>query len=268
MKRVVLLLVALAVVAALFVPMGASDPPTVAVERGDTLGGLAKTAGVSVAELREWNGIDGDLIHVGQELATGPSGPGKPAWMVLRDRFAPPDEERRWAGILGWLVRNAEALDADGAGRILAFLADEPLDVRGRGVAGLLALARAWVPPVPTGSCAVPKPTQRYRPSGIQGTRLVGMDDSEWTVTELRSWRALFWEGRKMRHCVSMYASRVKTGQCSIWSLRRNGARVLTVEVRNRARDIVQIRGHCNRRATDEERTVLAAWADRAGLSL
>lgn len=88
MKRALLLLLALAVVGALLVPIGASDPPTVVVKRGDTLGGLAKTAGVSVAELREWNGIDGDLIQVGQELATGPSGAGKPAWMVLRERFA------------------------------------------------------------------------------------------------------------------------------------------------------------------------------------
>ena len=38
------------------------------VERGDTLGRIAKQHGVTVAQLRTWNGISGDLIEVGQVI--------------------------------------------------------------------------------------------------------------------------------------------------------------------------------------------------------
>ena len=38
------------------------------VLRGDTLGRIAAEYGVSVEQLRAWNGLEGDLIHVGQVL--------------------------------------------------------------------------------------------------------------------------------------------------------------------------------------------------------
>ena len=38
------------------------------VKRGDTLSRIAKTHGVTVKELRMWNGISGDLIEVGQQI--------------------------------------------------------------------------------------------------------------------------------------------------------------------------------------------------------
>ena len=38
------------------------------VKRGDTLGKIAKAYGVTVDELRSWNGISGDLIEVGQTI--------------------------------------------------------------------------------------------------------------------------------------------------------------------------------------------------------
>ncbi len=44
------------------------EATTITVVRGDTLGKLAKTHGVTVEQLREWNGLQGDLIEVGQEL--------------------------------------------------------------------------------------------------------------------------------------------------------------------------------------------------------
>ncbi|MFK7926856.1 MAG: LysM peptidoglycan-binding domain-containing protein [Myxococcota bacterium] len=55
-----------------------SPPPMVeySVVRGDTLGEIATAHGVSVDELREWNGLQGDLIEVGQVLRIGaPSAP-------------------------------------------------------------------------------------------------------------------------------------------------------------------------------------------------
>lgn len=60
-----------------------SSPPlpsarTVTVQRGDTLSALAKEEGVTVADLKRWNGLTSDLIEVGQVLKVS-DGPGTPA---------------------------------------------------------------------------------------------------------------------------------------------------------------------------------------------
>lgn len=41
---------------------------TYVVESGDILGSIAEAHGVTVADLRRWNSLDGDMIRVGQEL--------------------------------------------------------------------------------------------------------------------------------------------------------------------------------------------------------
>jgi hypothetical protein len=50
-----------------------AEPVRVQVKKGDTLALLAKAHGVTVDELRDWNGISGDLIEVGQVLVMWPS---------------------------------------------------------------------------------------------------------------------------------------------------------------------------------------------------
>lgn len=64
----------------------------VVVERGDTLWGLAKRHGVEVAELRTWNGLEGDTLEVGQELRIytegGPEAAPGPATSGRRGRRA------------------------------------------------------------------------------------------------------------------------------------------------------------------------------------
>ena len=51
----------------LFSPQG-PEPEVVVVVRGDTLGELARTHGVTVADLKRWNHLSSDLIEVGQRL--------------------------------------------------------------------------------------------------------------------------------------------------------------------------------------------------------
>lgn len=76
--------------------------------------------------------------------------------------------------------------------------------------------------------------------------------DGFWTVTELKTSEALRIEGREMRHCVFSYASGCLNGTTSIWSLRVRPAndiktrRLLTVEVNNHRRAVVQVRGKAN----------------------
>ena len=53
--------------------VGCSDSPaSYKVVRGDSLSVIARREGRSVAELRTWNGISGDLIEVGQVLKVAP----------------------------------------------------------------------------------------------------------------------------------------------------------------------------------------------------
>ncbi len=64
-----------------------SRPTRYVVERGDTLGEIAKAHGVTVEQLRSWNGIRGDLIEVDQVLLVYPNeGEG----LVARSRRARP----------------------------------------------------------------------------------------------------------------------------------------------------------------------------------
>lgn len=52
----------------------APEAPTHTVVRGDTLSRIARERGCTVDELRSWNGINGDLIEVGQVLVVGAPG--------------------------------------------------------------------------------------------------------------------------------------------------------------------------------------------------
>jgi hypothetical protein len=58
---------------------------------------------------------------------------------------------------------------------------------------------------------------------------------------------------------VSNYVERAQRGECSLWSVRAGGIRVLTVEVRPPL--VVQIRGCSNRPPMDAELTILRKWA-------
>jgi hypothetical protein len=51
------------------------EPVRYTVVKGDTLGVIAKSYGVSVDELRDWNGISGDRIEIGQVLIVGDGSP-------------------------------------------------------------------------------------------------------------------------------------------------------------------------------------------------
>ncbi len=56
-------------------PAPGPEPVRYSVVRGDTLAQIAKAQGVTVGQIREWNGIEGDLIEVGQVLVLYTSEP-------------------------------------------------------------------------------------------------------------------------------------------------------------------------------------------------
>jgi LysM repeat protein len=64
--------IALVCLAALAPSRGEAEGPVVVVKQGDALSLVAERAGVSVAQIKEWNGLDSDLIRIGQRLTVGP----------------------------------------------------------------------------------------------------------------------------------------------------------------------------------------------------
>ena len=64
--------IALVCLAAFAPSRGEAEAPVVVVKQGDALSLVAERAGVSVAQIKEWNGLDSDLIRIGQKLTVGP----------------------------------------------------------------------------------------------------------------------------------------------------------------------------------------------------
>ena len=89
--------------------------------------------------------------------------------------------------------------------------------------------------------------------------------ETRWTMEELTSTAELAQEGQQLHHCVASYSWRCVAGICVIMSLKKNGARCLTVEFDPKTRTIRQARGLCNRAARGQERTVLNRWLGEVG---
>ena len=68
------LFAALGMAVLLYLKLGAAQPESYVVVRGDTLFKIANAQGVTVDDLRTWNGLDGDLIEVDQVLMIWPPG--------------------------------------------------------------------------------------------------------------------------------------------------------------------------------------------------
>jgi hypothetical protein len=116
-------------------------------------------------------------------------------------------------------------------------------------------------------------PVVSWKPCGIAPFRLVeGQGDRErvFTITELLSSRELIEEGRAMSHCVGSYAHACASGRVSIWTLQfvdasGQEARMLTLEVVNETRQIIQARRKLNMTPTADDWAILRRWTDSGG---
>lgn len=145
--------------------------------------------------------------------------------------------------------------------------------MKGRSVESLLAQVSSWHQKL-----AKAQPEQPdWHPSGIDGFEF--MEGSEkngtlriWTIREILTSKALFSEGRAMKHCVGTYARSCARGTTSIWTLEaetnEGRAKLLTIEVRNAANLICQVRGKCNALPAEKHRGMLRRWAEQAGLTV
>lgn len=91
-----------------------------------------------------------------------------------------------------------------------------------------------------------------------------------WRIKEILTAKDLAAEGKRQGHCVFSYNRRIETGEVSIWVLSKedNKSRdehsgvwnMLTLEVRNQLRSVVQARGRFNRPATTHELNLIHRW--------
>lgn len=88
-------------------------------------------------------------------------------------------------------------------------------------------------------------------------------------IVQLTTAESLREEGQLMRHCVLSYRHRCARGECSIWSLRKieQGRQIplVTMEINSR-RQMVQVKGRCNRTPNTIYRAIIKEWATREGI--
>jgi hypothetical protein len=146
--------------------------------------------------------------------------------------------------------------------------------MKGRTVASVLRQVEEWHQQLGQDTN---QPCLSWRHSPFKDYRLVEGSEAlgnmrAWTITELLTSRALFLEGRAMRHCVASYADRCARRQTSIWSVQvedqRGRHRVMTVEVDLPRRTVCQARRKCNRLPQAAEREVMERWAAQEGLKV
>lgn len=96
--------------------------------------------------------------------------------------------------------------------------------------------------------------------------------EDKWFIDEILTGKALKEEGKVMHHCVVSYSGYITKGEASIWSVvhqtNPRAEKVLTLEVRNQIKQVVQMRGVCNRAAEARELNVVQMWAGQNGLTV
>jgi len=91
--------------------------------------------------------------------------------------------------------------------------------------------------------------------------------DNPWSITQIKNNVDLYNEGKNQCHCVFSYKGACKTGHTAIFSLKNLDQRSCTIEVNN-SYQVGQIRGKRNRKATDEEMSVIKIWAKKNHLKI
>lgn len=177
---------------------------------------------------------------------------------------------------LAFLVRHRDALDDDGAQRALdwgthRFTQDAQFSFAKRSLRAVLEQTAAYEREIELAARAARAAERaRVRRWDVRGFALSWRDDDgvAWSVRELTDELALVEEGAAQRHCVGVYAAACLAGRAVIAQLRREGARVVTIEVTPADRRVVQARGRFNASPSAEAMAALRHWAAHCGLAL
>lgn len=179
------------------------------------------------------------------------------------------DPEDFWAAYIQWIVNNP-MLDPRQIGPLFDYVnrkrdEDKAWSLKGRTPVSLIRDMEEWharLAKVRVGTAAA------FPLSGFLPRKYERGEDQVWTIDEILSSKELIAEGVKLQHCVYSYASSVINGQTSIWSLRCNGERLVTIEVDNKNRLIPQVRGKQNRAPSAIETQYVSQWAQDNNLKV
>lgn len=190
------------------------------------------------------------------------------------------DHEEFWSGVIQWFCQQP-MLAPSQVSPIIDWLRNEYaratveqkiFTMKGRTAVSVLREVERW-----HGDLAKAKAigNEIFLPSGLdpffeqKKVKLPGGAHhiEEWSIVELLSSRELLEEGKRLHHCVYSYVYDVRRERISIWSLRTDGSRVLTIEVDRPTRRIVQVRGRSNRMPTEYEMSYIRRWATSNNLT-
>jgi hypothetical protein len=180
------------------------------------------------------------------------------------------DDEEFWFTVIMWFSRHS-MLDPSQVGPLIDFILhlkreNPSFSITGRSVFAMLKEMDIW-----HGELARERKKKgfMYTPSGFKEgiweikEKLPDKRSQKciWTMEEILSSKALAEEGKKMYHCVYTYHDRILKGMASIWTLKREGERRLTIEVSNDNKTIYQARGKYNRLPKSREIMIVKRWA-------
>lgn len=190
-------------------------------------------------------------------------------------------DEAFWLTVIQFFVQNP-MLDTAQIAPLVDYIVQirtPQFTMKGRTVVALLRgmhdwhrrLARAQVR-APYTNYVVPDKWMRFDIPDFQYTEGANQK-TNYHIKQITSRENLANEGREMRHCVYSYGYRCSTGELSIWgfTMRLTGSvfdRLLTLEINNSTRQIVQARGKCNRLPTAAEFKIVERWAGTFDLKL
>jgi hypothetical protein len=191
--------------------------------------------------------------------------------------------EAFWMTVLEWFGKNP-MVDPNQVGPLVDFILfrqrqDIDFSMKGRTVLAMIRGMEEWHATFSKEKAITGTP---FKPSGFRPFETAkGYRDTfgnyiteAWRVTELLTSKALLDEGRKLNHCVYSYSWSVEKGQTSIWSMTAESPegstpmKMITIELRNDIRKVVQVRGKYNRKSTAREFQVLKEWAGLNNLEL
>lgn len=229
-----------------------------------------------------------DAIRLVQVRAAGGGRRLFEAWRHTRFATALQDQTREafWYTVIEWFARQP-MLDMNVVGPLCDYIShrwaeDATFSMKGRGALPLLQGMREWhgALHVTRGDDKLPA---SFQPCGLQealyddyfrhedGRKI----DEAWFITEILTARELRDEGTRMGHCVWSYGNHIVSGHTSIWSVVMEDGKgptgrwhMVTVEVSNNSKRIVQARGRFNRSITSRELQVLTRWANANGLTI
>lgn len=90
-------------------------------------------------------------------------------------------------------------------------------------------------------------------------------EDNIYIINEILNIDDLYIEGKELQHCILTHIEKIHNEKITIWSLKMNGKRLLTIEL-DKLKNVIQIRGYKNRLITIQEMIILDEWFNREGL--